>query len=305
MEVDEASRISERYFGEEPRSVDQIVGGVMNNTFRLKYDTSSYILQVDGSADAHEMENNLNCFRYLRDSRVPVPQTVTEQVREYDSRLYIIVEDLKVESLDGRVTPEKTRNAGRYLAHIHDLRSFDKVGWWGWEGGEPKVLGFPGGSLRGRIEDNLEDNLEYFDEQNIGWLAEASRRFLDDYLGLVPTSPDAVFVHHDYNPGNILVNSGVVGILDFDYAHSSHSQRDLVKSANNFWIRSNVARQHIYKGYQEVRRPGERFDKNEPLYRLETLIDILKGYVEHDQIEPEEVQKYSKYVKQAEEELRS
>lgn len=305
IDTDTARTISETHFGETPCSVQEIVGGVMNRTFRLRYSEGSYVLQVDGSAEAHQMENNLNCFQYLQDSRVPVPRTVTNRIKEVDSGHYIIVEDLEAESLNEDITAEKTRSAGRYLAHIHDSKSFDKAGWWEWKNSEPEVIGFPGGSLRGRIEDNLEDNLDYFTEEGIDWLAEVSERLLDDYLNLVPTNFDPVFVHHDYNPGNILLDGEIVGVLDFDYAHSSHGQRDLVKSANNFWIKGDVTREQIYRGYQEVGETGESFKENEPLYRLETLIDILRGYIEHNQITAEEAQKYSPHLSKAESDLQA
>jgi len=304
MKLSEVNEVAEREFGAEPDSVEEIVGGVMNKTLRLKYGEESYILQLNESTEAHEMENNLNCFQYFKDSEVPVPQTVKEEVREYDSSHYIIVEDLKAENLNKDITPEKTRDAGRYLAYIHSSQSFGKAGWWEWEGGEPEIIGFPDDSLKRRIEDNLEDNLEYFREEDIDWLAEVSERFLDDYIELVPTDFDPVFVHHDYNPGNILVEDGeIVGILDFDYAHSSHGQRDLVKAANNFWIRGKIDREHIYEGYQEVRELDESFNQNEPLYRLETLIDILKWFIEHDQIKVEEAQEYESHIGEIEEEL--
>lgn len=304
MKLSEVNELAEREFGEEPGSVEEIVGGVMNKTLRLKYGEESYILQLNESTEAHEMENNLNCFKYFQDSKVPVPQIVTEEVREYDSSHYIIVEDLNTGSLNEDIRPEKTRDSGRYLAYIHSSQSFDKAGWWEWEDGKPKVIGFPDDSLKGRIEDNLEDNLEYFREEDIDWLAEVSERFLDNYLELVPDDFKAVFVHHDYNPGNILVEDGeIVGVLDFDYAHSSHDQRDLVKAANNFWIRGKVDREHIYEGYGEVRELDETFDRNEPLYRLETLIDILKGFIEHNRITVEEAQEYVSDIKEIEEEI--
>lgn len=306
MKLSEVNEIAEREFGEQPESVKEIVGGVMNKTLRLIYPDESYILQLNEKTESHEMENNLNCFQYFQDSKVPVPDTVTDEVKKYDSGLYIIVEDLKTESLNEDITPENTKNSGRYLAYIHESQSFGKAGWWEWEDGEPQVIGFPDDSLKGRIEDNLEGNLEYFREEGIDWLAQVSERFLENYIELVPTGFEPVFVHHDYNPGNILVEGREIkGILDFDYAHSSHGQRDLVKAANNFWIRGDVDRKHIYEGYSEVRELDDSFDQNEPLYRLETLIDILKGYIEHNQITVEEAHEYKSNIKEIEEELKS
>lgn len=304
MKITEVKEIARREFGEVPDSVDEIVGGVMNKTFKLVYSNKNYILQVNEKTEAHEMENCLNCFKYFQDTEVPVPDTITDRVKEYDSGLYIIVEDLKAETLNEDITPENTRISGRYLAYIHGSQSFDKAGWWEWKEGEPQVRGFPDDSLKCRIEDNLEGNLDYFREEGIEWLAEATERFLEDYIEKVPDDFEPVFVHHDYNPGNILVEDGeITGILDFDYAHSSHGQRDLVKAANNFWIRGKVDRKHIYEGYSEVRELDDSFDQNEPLYRLETLIDILKGYIEHNQITVEDAREYKSNINDIEEEL--
>lgn len=304
MNRSEINKIAGKELGEEPDSVEEIVGGVMNETVRLNYGEESYILQINEKTGAHDMRNCLNCFRFFEDSNVPVPQTVTEEVREYDSSHYIIVEDLKTDSLNRGITPENTRAAGRYLAYIHSSEGFDRAGWWEWEDRKPKVIGFPDDSLKGRIEDKLKDNLEYFREEDINWLVEVSERFLDDYLDLVPDDFEPVFVHHDCNPGNILLEDGeIIGILDFDYAHSSHGQRDLVKAANNFWIRGKVDREHIYEGYRKVRELDESFNQNEPLYRLETLIDILKGFIQHDQMTVEEAQGYESHISEIEEEL--
>lgn len=306
MEEEQIIEIAESEFGEKPDSLEEIVGGVMNQTFRLNYGDKSYILQVNEKTEAHEMKNCLNCFQFFKDGKVPVPDTITDTVKEHESSHYIIVEDLKSDSLNEDINPENSRTAGRYLAYIHDSKSFEEAGWWTWEESETQVVGFPNNSLKSRIEDNLESNLEYFKEENIEWLIEISERFLNEYLDLVPTDFKPVFVHHDYNPGNILAKDGEIkGILDFDYAHSSHGQRDLVKAANNFWIRGEVNRKHIYEAYREVRELDETFWKNEPLYRLETLIDILKSFIEHDQITVEKAKDYKSDLKDVEKEINS
>ena len=304
MKLSKINEIAERELEEQPESVEEIVGGLMNKTLRLKYGEESYILQVNDKTEAHEMENNLNCFKFFKDSRLPVPVTVTDEVKEYDSSHYIIVEDLKADSLNEDISPENSRASARYLAYIHDYKSFEKAGWWDWEDGKPEIIGFPDGSLKGRIRDNLEDNLEFFREEDIDWLVEVAERFLNDYMDLVPTEFEPVFVHHDYNPGNILVeNSEVVGILDFDYAHASHGQRDLVKAANNFWLRGGVERQDIYDGYREVQELDESFEENEPVYRLETLIDVLKAMLELDNMTVEEAQEYRDNIEKTEEKI--
>ncbi len=143
----------------------------------------------------------------------------------------------------------------------------------------------------------MKDNLEFFKKEDIDWLADVTENFLENYIDLIPTNFEPVFVHHDYNPGNILAENGKIkGIVDFDYAHASHGQRDLVKAANNFWIREDVDREHLYEGYREVRELDRSFKENEPVYRLETLIDILKGMMEHNVMTLKEAQKYEKNI---------
>lgn len=305
MEEDLVKNICRKEFDEEPDSVETIVGGLMNTTCRVRYGEESYIVQVNSNTEPHEMENCLKCFQFLQNSKVPVPETITEEVGEYDSNLYTIVEDLKADSINENLNKENTVTSGKYLAYIHNSKSFEKAGWWEWKDGEPTVIGFPGDSLKSRIEENLENNLEFFQDEDIDWLADSTQRFLDSYLDLVPTSFEPVFVHHDYNPGNILAKEGEIeGIVDFDYAHSSHAQRDLVKAANNFWIRSRVDQKHLYNGYKQVRTLEKDFEQNETVYRLETFIDILKAMIELDNMSKEEAEEYQGTVKEMEERIR-
>ncbi|MFB6159501.1 MAG: hypothetical protein ABEJ95_07670 [Candidatus Nanohalobium sp.] len=55
--------------------------------------------------------------------------------------------------------------------------------------------------------------------------------------------------------------------------------------------------------HDKERELDQSFNQNEPLYRLETLIDILKGFIEHDQITVEEAQEYESHISEIEEEL--
>jgi fructosamine-3-kinase len=306
MDEESVKSICKKEFGEEPHSVETIVGGLMNTTCRVIYAKESYIVQVNSNTEPHEMENCLKCFQFLQNSKVPVPETITEEVGEYDSNRYTIVEDLKADTINENLNKENTITSGKYLAHLHNSKSFEKAGWWEWKDGEPTVIGFPGESLKSRIKENLENKLEFFKDEDIDWLTDATQRFLDSYLDLIPTDFEPVFVHHDYNPGNILAKEGEIkGIVDFDYAHASHGQRDLVKAANNFWIRSRVDRKHLYNGYQQIRNLGDDFKQNEPVYRLETFIDILKAMIELDNMSKEEARKYQETVKEMEDRVKS
>lgn len=304
MSITEINEIAEREFGEKPDSIEAIEGGLMNKTCRVIYGEESYIIQINSNTKPRELENCLKCFQFLQNSKVPVPETITKEVRDYNSKMYIVVEDLKTDSINETLNKENTVISGKYLAHIHDSRSFEKAGWWEWKDGEPTVIGFPRDSLKSRIKENLEDKLEFFQNEDIEWLAKVTQRFLDYYLDLIPADFEPVFVHHDYNPGNILTTDGEIeGIVDFDYAHASHGQRDLVKAANNFWIRGRIDRKHLYNGYKQIRSLGDDFEQNEPVYRLETFIDILKAMIELNNTSEEEAKEYQETVKEMEQKV--
>lgn len=275
----------------------------MSETYLIELEDQGYILQMADNTEAHELENCLRSFIFLKDSQVPVPEVFTQEVRKLNSRSYTIVEKLLGKTRESEVSSEESELAGACLAHIHEAKKFDEPGWIEWEDGEPVVVGFPGNSLRSRVEEVMEKRLGFFQKQEIDWLAEVTERFLDIHIEKVPGDFEPVFVHHDHNPGNILFHKGeITGVLDFDYAHSSHAQRDLAKAANKFWFRGGD-REALYKGYSSVREIGGYFDQNRPVYLLESLIDELGVMIDLDHMKTEEAKHYRKEIERIENQI--
>ena len=158
--------------------------------------------------------------------------------------------------------------------------------------------------MQNRLEEYLKEKLEFFKSEDVDWLARVTDRFLNEYLENAPDDFDPVFVHHDYNPGNILVEDGeIVGVLDFDYSHSSHAQRDLVKAMNKFWVKTSASKDDFLEGYREVRDVGAGFEQNRGFYELETLIDELKARLEFSIDTKDELREYKGEVERLESNL--
>ena len=284
--MDEAREIAEYELG-EIESVEEVHGGLMSHTFRVQTSGKDYILQINSETDPHELENCLRSFSFLSGG-IPVPEPVTDGVETHGDLHYTIVTELSGDTL--QPDEELTRESGRLLAQIHESRVFEEPGWIDWEDGEPEVVGFPDDSLRRRIQEVLKDWRQFFVSLDAGWLVDATDTALEN-LDTVPEDFTPVLVHHDFNPGNILVEDGeITGILDFDYTHSSHSVRDIAKASNKFWIRGGD-RETFYSGYSEIREP-ERFEETIDFYLLETFLDELGGMMDLDHLSLDEAEEY-------------
>jgi Ser/Thr protein kinase RdoA (MazF antagonist) len=299
---DKINSICEREFGVSLGSTKQIFGGLNSETYRIGVKDSSYILQLTSNSEPHELENCVRSFDFLKETQVPVPTSFTDGVKDFESSHYVIVEDLPGEAITKVTDSSITERAGRYLALIHNSKSFEKEGWIEWENGEPEVLGFEEGSLQARVKQLMQERLEFCREYDMMWLAEIIEKFLQRHADKLPEDFKPVFVHHDFNPGNTLVENGeITGILDLDYAHSSHSHRDLAKAANKFWLRGGD-RGTLYKGY-EKERELENFEDNRDLYLLESLVDELVSMIEHEHMTPDECEKYEEELLRLEQKI--
>lgn len=274
----------------------------MSHTFRISVKSEDFILQIGETSEPHELENCVNSFKFLEDSEIPVPRVISG-LKQKDSFYYTIVEFVEGDTLGENFTEEESEKAGKMLAKTHNVHEFDEAGWIEWKDGKPKVIGFPGDSLRTRIKQLMKERAQFFGERNLDELAGFARRFADQHVEKVPEEFNPVFVHHDFNPGNILAESSEIkAVLDFDYAHASHPQRDLAKASNKFWLR-NGDRENLYRGYREIREIEESFDENEPLFQLESLLDELAAMLDHKAITEDDALKYTEELERLENKL--
>lgn len=83
-------------------------------------------------------------------------------------------------------------------------------------------------------------------------LAADALDLLRKQLVHVPDGCDAVLVHFDLRPGNVLLNHGrLVGIIDFESCRGGHPSMDLFKIWQQVWLPRPVTRAWFLTGYIE------------------------------------------------------
>ncbi|MFO7794108.1 MAG: aminoglycoside phosphotransferase family protein [Candidatus Nanohaloarchaea archaeon] len=299
---EKVSEICLKYLDSEPSEVEEIEGGLNSHTYRVSVEDSDYIIQVGEASEPHELKNCVKSFEFLKESDVPVPEVVSG-LKEHESLYFTIVEFIEGETLGEDFTGSEAEKAGKILAKIHSFREFDEAGWIEWKENEPEVTGFDEDSLKNRIRQLMEERAELFEERGLDELAKVANQFSNKYYQRIPENFRPVFVHHDFNPGNILAKDGeITAVLDLDYAHSSHPQRDLAKASNKFWLRGGD-REDFYRGYKQVREIDESYSENEPLFQLESLLDEIAAMLDHEHITEEQARSYLDEIQRLESEL--
>lgn len=301
---DEIVSIAERELGAAPVRVARVAEGLLHETYELECDGGEYVLQFSSGADDDRVDSlrrGLNCYVALQDSEIPVPGVVTETVREFDGRTYSLVEKLPGKTGERDVSPEKTRNAGRHLAKIHASKSFGTTGRIRFEDQGPSVREFREGSLKRRIRREIQKTSRILRDGGLETVGRAVENLFDRSGAELPEDFRPVLCHDDYSPDNVLFRDGeVTGILDFDRAYSGHGQRDLAKAANGFWMHDPCAdwnvRATFYEGYREVNEQDDSFERNEPLYRVETLASTVAGLLEMSELSEYEQKFYAERV---------
>lgn len=304
---DEIASIAERELGETPVRVTPIEEGLLHETYELECEGGEYVLQFSSGVDEDRVDSlrrGLNWYVTLQDSEIPVPGVVTEEPREFDGREYVLVERLPGKTGERDVSPERVRNAGRYLARIHDARSFEKAGWIRFDGREPSVREFPEGGPGQRIRRTVEESASALQDGGLEAAGRAVGRLFGQSGGDLPEDFQPVLCHDDYSPDNVLFQDDeVTGILDFDRTCAGHAQRDLTKAANCFWMHDPCAdwnvRATLYEGYQDVNALDRSFERNEPLYRVETLAGTVAGMLALDELSEYEKGFYAERIVEA------
>jgi aminoglycoside phosphotransferase (APT) family kinase protein len=125
-----------------------------------------------------------------------------------------------------------------------------------------------------------------------------------DRLDALAAPAVPVLCHDDFSPDNLLFEGeAVTGVLDFDLARAGHPHRDLVKAANAFWMHDPAAdwdvRGAVYRGYRAAAGLGDSFAEREPLYRVETLVEILAGMLDLDALPAAERAVYGRRLREA------
>lgn len=316
-EVD-AKNIAEKEFGEEPSSVEEIEEGLKQETYRLTYGNKKYILQLSDQLKEGDngLERNVKAYQLLKDTDIPVPELVTEELHIYkhDSQewKYYISECLSGKSLQSQMTPELTQDSGKILAKLHNFQSYDEAGWLLPEENSFSVAPFEEGNFKEYVLNEWQDRIKTLEKEGWDEVVRKSQEFYENYGNKLPENIESVFCPNDFSTDNIMVEDGeITGIIDFDIAYAGHSQRDLVKSANGFWMidpgEDKGIRENFYDGYWQEKEFEEDFSRNEPIYRVETLTQLVASLIEMNHFNEDEKSFYrenlKRIIEEAEEEL--
>jgi len=300
------TRITEKHFDEPPASVEKTAEGLMHETYTVNIHETEYIIQFSG--DDYENHSALNhclkMYELLKDSKIPVPRVMTEKVQEIDGREYTIVEKLPGSNMEQNVSREKVRQAGKILAKIHSYQSFEHEGHISFEDSEMKVHRFEEGSLKQQKLNELDEKLKILRDNDLKDLADKLEEIIQENIDeAYPKNFQPVLCHDDYSPDNTIWKNGeITGIIDFDFTFSGLPERNLVKSANTFWMHDPGAewdiRRTFYEAYREEREISDNFEEMEKYFRVETLMWLVAGLIDMGEVNEEQKEFYREKINQ-------
>lgn len=303
--TDDSYAMVERELGERPARVEPIEEGLKHDSYRVNCGGERYVLQVArGGEGVEALRRGLFWYVAFRNSGVPVPGVVTDSVQTLDGTAYILVEHLPGETAERDVCPERVRDAGRYLARIHDFETFDRAGRLRFDGGTSVVEAFEAGSLKRWVQQRVERRAEILRDRGLETVGQEVERVFNRVGSDLPEEFEAVLCHNDYSADNVLFRDGAVtGVLDFDYAYAGHRHRDLAKAANGFWMHDPAAgwdvRAVFYEGYREETELDDSFERLEPLYRAETHAGTVASLLEMGELSESERGFYAGTIRDA------
>lgn len=236
------------------------------------------------------------------ETTVPVP-TVYGECRSHEevpSPLYLMeaVGGVNAETIPIRQEPDVgeriARNAGRYLARIHDCRSFDAYGFLvaddrdlAVDGPSVDDLGVqdPTDSWTAFLRDGADELLTELADTRFADLQADLDEAFDERIASLDGDPDPepVLAHNDFRHGNLHVDgeTGEIGaVLDWGAARAGSRLFELVRVefdlSNHAPLGSDI-QERIHDGllsaYEEER--GERFDRDAAFERRHSLYRLL------------------------------
>jgi fructosamine-3-kinase len=266
------------------KEVNFVSDGLIHQTYDVETKQDSYILQLAEPKKEKALRRKVISFSKLEKSQVPVPEVITPiktgEVKGEEKKFYI-AEKISGSNPEKGLESDLAKKIGGLLAKVHETQKFEKPCWLDPEGNMFQHSDFEEGSRNNWILKKVREDAEVLRNNGFGEKADEIENFFQEHGEKLPKDFQAVMCHGDYSPDNILIQGKeITGILDFDYTYSGHRQRDLVKSANAFWLENIEIRKKLYEGYKKETEIGENFGQNEAIYRLETLQRIIASLFE-------------------------
>lgn len=272
------SDIAEKSIGRQPESVERASTGLVHETFILCYPQDDLVLQVADADQKRVWALERNCEIFSWENQLPIPdlvQDIEEVQIGVEKRKFYISERLPGKILQKSLEEGISEEIGCKLAQFHDLKSFETSGGLARTENGFEVKQFDEGSFSDWLLENIKKDTEVLKDSGIEDIADDIKKFFEKHGDKLPKDFNPVLCHNDYSPDNILAQEGkITGIIDFDFTIAGDTRRDLVKTANSFWMEGFDTRNEIYEGYRKERNL-EDFQEVEPIYRLETLLRII------------------------------
>ncbi|ELZ23620.1 aminoglycoside phosphotransferase [Halosimplex carlsbadense 2-9-1] len=253
----------------------------------------------DGPVDGRSPERFLVEVDLLelvgRETAVPVP-TVYGAYRSRDGVPVpaFLMERLPGEAPLGVATEDRTGaadrllgDAGRFLARIHDLRSFDTFGHLVAGESGPTVRDGQG-AWRARLRDIVDGSLDGLAGTRFADLEGVFREYADGRFDELDLAADAALLHGDYRPGNLLADPETgepTAVLDWGAAQAGDPRYELAWAVREFSERAPVGsavrervRETLLDAYEDAR--GVRFERDEAFERRQSFYLAVTWMVE-------------------------
>lgn len=180
-------------------------------------------------------------------------------------------------SADELVADRVLRESGRYLARIHDLRSFDTFGdLVTAENGhsdatrDAPVVDDGRAKWVDRLRDIVEHPLDELDDTRFADLEPGLRDYAEDGLAAIDFDAEPVLLHGDYRPGNLLADpetGDLTAVLDWGASQAGDFRYELAWVVREFSkqapldspVRRRV-RETLFDAYEAER--GVTFDRD-------------------------------------------
>jgi aminoglycoside phosphotransferase (APT) family kinase protein len=222
-----------------------LAGGASKEAWAVDADGERLLVRRAGGGVIHRhtlsLEHEFEVLRAAHEAGVKVPRPVT-YIADLDGREAFVMERLEGETIGRRIVrmalPDRLPvEMAEELAKIHAL--------------SPKRLAFLAEASVERLVEELDDVGEPHPAIELGlwWLREHR-----------PPPRAPVVVHGDFRVGNLVVDeTGLVGVLDWEFAHLDDPARDLSFSLVRAW-RFGVPEKRL-GGIGEVEPYLERYNE--------------------------------------------
>lgn len=216
---------------------------------------------------------------------VPVPRILHEGV--VDGRAYHVEERLPGASLQHRFVAlpveqqeRVLHQVGGMIGDVHEAVRFDASGWLGRDDGVAVTGRMAWPDL---LQAVVDEELAGVQETRFADLLPDIRDAVERGMAAVPRDVDAVLLHNDLGPSNVLgTGARVTGIVDWANAVAGDSAYDLVRAERSFIDkRMDTARDGLraalYDGYRENRDVAVS-DRKRDVYRLACTLEVLRWF---------------------------